>query len=364
MLCLGIETSCDETGLALVRDGRLLGQVLRTQEELHAVFGGVVPEIASREHYRCLAPLLDRLLAQTGACVSDIDVVAVARGPGLLGSLLTGMAFAKGLALGAGAKLIGVNHLQAHLLAAGLEQELQFPALGVLVSGGHTNLYLMHSAARMERLGRTLDDAAGEAFDKVAKMLNFPYPGGRHIDRLAQLAEPDVELFPRPYLDNQNLDFSFSGLKTAVAVHLDAHPELRLPMMGEPGAGALDATPENSPLAVVCASLNFAIADTLRVKAQRALSRLPQVRALILAGGVAANTMIRESMAKVAREARTKERNGLAFITPSPGLCTDNGAMIAFAGELLAREGYAHGLDVDGIPRGRAVPLDYAEMPG
>ena len=368
MLVLGVETSCDETGLALVRDGKLLSEALASQTDMHAVFGGVVPEIASREHLRTLPILLRQLLAKAEgvipgrgmadiADITDIDAVAVARGPGLLGALLVGLSFAKGLCLGTGARLIGVNHLHAHLLAPGLEADLSYPALGLLVSGGHTHLY--HMAGRMDGptqfrlLGRTLDDAAGEAFDKVAKMLNFPYPGGRHVDRLAQRAEPDPDLFPRPYLDNSNLDFSFSGLKTAASQHIAAHPELRLPVMAEPrgtGEGGDDR------LARVCASLNLAVADTLRVKVERALAQFPGMRGLILAGGVAANTMIREAMARVAQQ------GALHFMAPPAGLCTDNGAMIAYAGWVLAEAGLRHGLDLDAIPRGRAVPWDYQGM--
>ncbi len=178
MLCIGIETSCDETGLALVRDGRLVHAVMSSQADIHALFGGVVPEIASREHYRLIGPLYDLLLREAGVGPTELDAVAVARGPGLLGSLLVGMAFAKGLALGFDIPLVGVNHLHAHLLAAGLERELVFPALGLLVSGGHTHIYRIESPVSFRLLGRTLDDAAGEAYDKVAKMLRLPYPGG------------------------------------------------------------------------------------------------------------------------------------------------------------------------------------------
>ncbi|THB68730.1 MAG: tRNA (adenosine(37)-N6)-threonylcarbamoyltransferase complex transferase subunit TsaD [Desulfovibrio sp.] len=354
MLCLGIESSCDETGLALVEDGRLLAEVMAVQDDLHAVFGGVVPEIASREHYRVLGPLFEHLLETSGRKIEDIDVVAVARGPGLLGSLLTGLAFAKGLVLGAGADLVGVDHLHAHLLAPGLEQGLVFPSLGVLVSGGHTNLYLIHSPTSFERLGRTLDDAAGEAFDKVAKMLNLPYPGGKHIDALAREAEPDTNLFPRPYLDNSNLDFSFSGLKTAVSQYLDSHPRLRLAAMPEDSDLGTVAHPD---LPGVCASLNHAVADTLRVKVERALKHAARqgvrVQGLILAGGVAANTMIRQYMA------RTAEKHGLKFQAPGPKLCTDNGAMVAYAGYLFAQAGLVHDLRLEAIPRGKPVPWDF-----
>jgi len=362
MLTLGIETSCDETALALVRDGVLLGQSLATQEAVHALFGGVVPEIASREHYRILAPLFDSLLQQQGVVPDDLDVVAVARGPGLLGSLLTGLGFAKGLVLGTGALLVGVDHLQAHLLAPGLEHELLFPALGLLVSGGHTHLYRMDSRTRFTRLGRTLDDAAGEALDKSARLMGLPYPGGRYVDALAGAARADTELFPRPYLDNRNLDFSFSGLKTAVATLLRKRPHLCLHGPVPAPAELARLAGEDAcmgELAMVCASLNHSVADTLRVKTQRALKAEGGrgVRALVVAGGVAANSMLRRSMQELA------ESRGLALFMPSLPLCTDNAAMIAYAGECRVLAGECHGLDLEAVPRGRRVPEDAGPLP-
>jgi N6-L-threonylcarbamoyladenine synthase len=357
MLILGIETSCDETAVALVRDGRLLGQELATQVDTHALFGGVVPEIASREHLRVLPRLYRALMRKTGVDAKDLDGVAVARGPGLLGSLLVGVSFAKGLSLASGVPLIGVNHLWAHLLAPGLEGELRFPALGLLVSGGHTHIYLVTSPTEFKLLGRTLDDAAGEAFDKTAKMLNFPYPGGRFIDELAQEAKPDTGLFPRPYIDNPTLDFSFSGLKTAVANYVADHPELVFETMADPQAVADLPVERRAALARVCASFNWSVADTLRIKVERALKQVGKVRSLIVAGGVAANTGVREAMRGVA------EGRGLELTLPGLSLCTDNGAMIAHAGWLLAEAGFRHGLDLEAIPRGRIVPLDWERVP-
>ncbi|MFP4128755.1 MAG: tRNA (adenosine(37)-N6)-threonylcarbamoyltransferase complex transferase subunit TsaD, partial [Desulfonatronovibrio sp.] len=226
MLCLGIETSCDETSLALVRDHELLGQNTFSQVDIHGVFGGVVPEMACREHLNKLSPLYQNLLARSGVRDTDIQAVAVTRGPGLLGCLLVGLGFAKGLALGLDVPLVGVNHLHAHLMAPGLEKDILFPALGLLVSGGHTNIYLINSPFEFKLLGRTLDDAAGEAFDKAAKCLNIPYPGGIHMDRFAAFAQPDINMFPRPYLDNTNVDFSFSGIKTAMVYHVRDNPDL------------------------------------------------------------------------------------------------------------------------------------------
>ena len=353
MLTLGIETSCDETAVALVEDGRLKGEKLATQVDTHALFGGVVPEIASREHLRVLPRLYRDLMAETSTRSADIDAVAVARGPGLLGSLLVGVSFAKGLCLAMGASLVGVNHLWAHLLAPGLKQELLFPALGLLVSGGHTHIYLIKSPTEFELLGRTLDDAAGEAFDKVAKILNFPYPGGRFIDDLGREADPDTTLFPRPYIDNPTLDFSFSGLKTAVANYVAAHPKLVFETMADTEAVAGLKGRRRADLATVCASFNWSVADTLRIKVERALKQVGQVKSLIVAGGVAANSMVRETMKTVAGQ------NGLVLTLPDLALCTDNGAMIAYAGWRLATAGYGHGLDLEAIPRGRVVPLDW-----
>jgi N6-L-threonylcarbamoyladenine synthase len=349
-LVLGIETSCDETSLALLRDRRVVAEVMASQVAAHALFGGVVPELASREHLRCLGPLLDGLLAEASVRPADLDAVAVARGPGLLGSLLVGLSLAKGLVLASGAALVGVNHLEAHLLAPALDADIPFPALGLLVSGGHTQLYLMRSTTDFEVLGRTLDDAAGEAFDKAAKSLNLPYPGGKVMDDLARLAEPDPDLFPRAYVANDNLDFSFSGLKTAMASYVAVRPGLRLPRLADPTALEPAALPAD--LARVCASYNLAVVDTLRIKVERALDRV-DVRSLVAAGGVAANSMLRRLLAGVA------ERRRLPLFLPPPRLCTDNGVMVALAGSFLFDAGLTHGLDLEAVPRGRAVPRDY-----
>jgi N6-L-threonylcarbamoyladenine synthase len=361
VLVLGVETSCDETGVALVRleagGPRLVAESLASQVDMHAVFGGVVPEIASREHQRMLPILFRQLLECSAGAPADIDAIAVARGPGLLGSLLVGLSFAKGLCLATGARLIGVDHLHAHLLAPGLAQKIPFPALGLLVSGGHTHIYRIESATEFRLLGRTLDDAAGEAFDKVAKLLNLPYPGGRYLDDLSQGVQPDAGMFPLAYVHNDNLDFSFSGLKTAVAEHLARRPHLAYAAMPdaealrERGPRALSA--HGDELARVAASFNHAVAQTLRIKLARALDRERGIASLVVAGGVAANSHVRAAVASLAAE------RGLAAVLPSPALCTDNAAMIAHAGALALAEGYAHGLDVESVPRGRAVPRDW-----
>ncbi len=350
MICLGIESSCDETALALVEDGRLLASVLATQIEMHALFGGVVPELASREHYRYMGPLFDSLLEKANKTVHDIDTYAVSRGPGLLGALLVGVSFAKGLAFATQKPVVGVNHLHAHLLAAGLEHDVQFPALGVLVSGGHTHLYKIESVEHFTVLGRTLDDAAGEAFDKVGKVLGLEYPAGKAFDALARrgtVAQKGKALFPRPFLDNDNLDFSFSGLKTAATLYISKHPEVLEPYEGV----------ENAPQALcdMCAAFTQAVVDTLCIKTQRALARHTDVQSIILAGGVAANSHLREKMQDLAQA--TKK----AFFVPSPVLCTDNAAMVAYAGWLYAQKGLAHALDFDAIARGQTIPEDWAK---
>ena len=349
MLCLGIESSCDETALALVRDGTLVDAVLASQADMHAIFGGVVPELASREHYRFLGPLYDQLMSRNSFRAADLDVVAVARGPGLLGSLLVGVAFAKALALASQARFVGVNHLHAHLLAVGLQESIPWPCLGLLVSGGHTEIYLMESPLRFTRLGHSLDDAAGEAFDKIAKLLGLPYPGGTHLDALARRGRADPKLFPRPYLDNDNLDFSFSGLKTAVATQIARDASL------SENTALTGASPI---LCDICASVNLAVVESLCVKVARALDRFPDMRTLILAGGVAANKLLRT------RAAQLMEERAGRLLLPPPHLCTDNGAMIAYAGELLTRLMLGHALDMEAVPSGTGIPDDLRQYGG
>ena len=252
------------------------------------------------------------------------------------------------------ASLVGVNHLWAHLLAPGLVEKLVFPALGLLVSGGHTHTYLVSSPKEFKLLGRTLDDAAGEAFDKVAKALNFPYPGGRYIDELAQEGEPDTTLFPRAFIDNPSLDFSFSGLKTAVSNYVSKHPELIFDEMADPAAIKALCGERRAHLSTVCASFNWSVADTLRIKVERALKKTSGVQSIIVAGGVAANSMVRETMERVARQ------QSLLLTLPDISLCTDNAAMIAYTGALLAEAGLSHSLEMEAIPRGRVVPLDWS----
>ena len=358
MLVLGIESSCDDTGLALVDETGIVASVMASQVPVHALFGGVVPELASREHARLIGPLLDKLWLDSKKNLSDIDYIAVTRGPGLLGSLLVGLAFAKGLAFGANKPLIGINHLHAHLLVAGLENDMQFPALGILVSGGHTHLIQMNSPLDMHVLGKTLDDAAGEACDKFGKTIGLPYPGGAYLDKIGQLGTVDKKLFPRPYIKNQNLDFSFSGMKTAGMTWFEKHPEaaLRLLNFGEQYSDDFfQKTPQITKDGA--ASYLYAIADTLKIKAERALTSMKEnnapAKSIVVAGGVAANSFVRSVLTDFAVNKK------IPLLIPRTALCADNGIMIAYTGFLLAKKGLKHGLDLTAIPRGKPIPHDY-----
>lgn len=345
MLCLGIETSCDETGLALVSDGSLIHSVLSSQVELHDIFGGVVPELASREHYRLIGVLLDQLLNKSHIDIHDLDLICAARGPGLLGSLLVGVNFAKGLALGLGRPFLGINHLHAHIMINALENVLPFPFIGLLVSGGHTVLYRVESPDRFILIGKCLDDAAGEVFDKIGKCLGMKYPAGKFVDMLSQNVESNIKL-PRPFLSNDNLNFSFSGLKTAALNHLknvwqNCNAEIGVNIrMGQ------------RDLKSFCAALNNAIVETLVEKTRRAIKKNQDIKGIVVAGGVAANTTLRKRLRKLG------EQFDLPIHCPSPELCTDNGIMIAMGGYFLACSGEVHNLDLETIPKGRKMPED------
>lgn len=349
MNCLGIETSCDETAVAIWGNGRLYEEAVHTQIPMHAVFGGVVPELASREHLRKLDTLVASTLNSLGE--EKIDCIAVTRGPGLLGALLVGIAYAKSLALAWGVPVVGVNHLHAHLLACDFTAPIDYPAIGVLVSGGHTHIYHMVDAHDFLLLGRTLDDAAGEAFDKIAKLLNLPYPGGKYIDILAALGTADPSLFSRPYLHNDNCDFSFSGLKTAVANFIQKH---QLPTLSYTDFKAQAVPQEVKDL---CATVNMVVVETLLEKARRAMALYPQARSLCIAGGVAANTLLRAKFEDLAQDLKVK------FLAPAQRYCGDNAAMVAYAGSRLADKGLVSSLDFEAIPRGRNVPHDYVTNP-
>ena len=353
MRVLGIESSCDETALSIVDDNGVRSSVISSQADMHALFGGVVPELASREHARLIGPLFDELLRKTGfdgSAQDNIDCIAVTRGPGLMGSLLVGVAFAKALAAAWNKPLIGVNHLHGHLLAAALENDLSWPALGLLISGGHTHLYRMDSPTDMTVLGRTIDDAAGEACDKFAKMAGLPYPGGALLDELGRRGMADSTMFPRPYTKNDNLDFSFSGLKTAGAQWLAAHPDAHFPAGDEPAKERLYLA--SQPLCDAAASYLDAIADTLVIKTRRAMDTFaPQ--SIVVAGGVAANSVVRIAFAELAKEKK------LPLFFPSLKLCGDNAVMIAYTGWHMAKAGRMHDLALSAIPRGQLIPEDW-----
>jgi N6-L-threonylcarbamoyladenine synthase len=326
MIVLGLETSCDETGLALYDSKQgLLGQVLYSQIKLHAEYGGVVPELASRDHVRKLIPLLDELLAQSGIKKSEIDAIAYTRGPGLMGALMTGALFGRSLAFALNIPAIGVHHMEGHLLAPLLSKNPpQFPFVALLVSGGHTQLMAAHALGQYELLGESIDDAAGEAFDKVAKMLNLPYPGGPQIAKLALQGNPNAFAFPRPLMQ-QALNFSFSGLKTAVSSQIKAVE----------GQGRE---------ADIAASFQEAVVDTLVKKSIKAL-KATGLKQLVIAGGVSANQRLREKLEN------SLSGMGAKVYYAEPALCTDNGAMIAFAGYQRLQAGQQDDLAVTTTPR-------------
>jgi N6-L-threonylcarbamoyladenine synthase len=315
-LVLGIETSCDETGVGLVRGHELLADAVASSVDEHARFGGVVPEVASRAHLEAMVPAVDRALATAGASLADVDALAVTAGPGLAGALLVGVCAAKAYSLALGKPLYGVNHLAAHIAVDQLQHgPLDLPAIALLVSGGHSSLLLVTDlAGEMTPLGATIDDAAGEAYDKVARLLGLPFPGGPPIDAAAAEGDPAAVDFPRSKYRDQTFDFSFSGLKTAVARWVEAREAAGLAV----------------PVADVAASFQEAVADVLTRKAVDAC-RASGVDQLVVGGGVAANSRLR-ALAQERCEAA-----GIRLRVPRPGLCTDNGAMVAALGsELLA----------------------------
>ena len=326
MIVLGLETSCDETGLALYdSEHGLLGQVLYSQIKLHAEYGGVVPELASRDHVRKMIPLINQLLEQSNMTKQQIDAVAYTRGPGLMGALMTGALFGRTLAFALNKPAIGVHHMEGHMLAPLLSATPpEFPFVALLVSGGHTQLMAAHAMGQYELLGESIDDAAGEAFDKVAKMMKLPYPGGPNIAKLALQGDAKAFEFPRPIL-HQGLDFSFSGLKTAVSVQLKK--------LGE----------ENRD-ADVAASFQEAVVDTLVKKSFKALKQTGLKR-LVIAGGVSANLRLREQLEMSLQKIQAQ------VYYAEPALCTDNGAMIAFAGYQRLKAGQQDDLVVTTTPR-------------
>jgi N6-L-threonylcarbamoyladenine synthase len=329
MLILAIETSCDETAAAVVRDGRqVLSSVVASQVKVHAEYGGVVPEIASRQHLEAIVPVIEEALSGASVTFADLDGIGVTQGPGLVGALLVGLGTAKGIAQAISLPIVGVNHIEGHLLAAFLEGEVEFPYLALVVSGGHTHLYEVQAVGRYRTLGQTLDDAAGEAFDKVGKLLGLPYPGGPLIDRLAAAGNPAAIKFPRPLLRDGSFNFSFSGLKTAVYTHLQRHPEAR----------------SDQALHDLCASFQEAACEVLTAKTAAAVASTG-IRRVVVAGGVACNRGLRRSMASMA------EQQGISVVFPSPALCADNAAMLAVAADHYLRTGWISPLQaLDALP--------------
>lgn len=324
---LAIETSCDETSVAVVRNGReVLANIVASQMDTHRRFGGVVPEIASRKHVESVTLVLEEALATAGIGRGDIDAVAVTQGPGLVGSLLVGVSAAKALALALGVPLIGTHHIAGHIYANRLVGDIVYPALALVVSGGHTELVLLPEEGVFRVIGQTRDDAVGEAYDKVARALHFPYPGGPHIDRLASDADDCIEL-PRAWLEPDSFDFSFSGLKTAVLTEIH-----RAAMKGEPPM-----------FAALARGFQEAVVDVLTGKTLLA-AQVHQVKQVLLCGGVAANRGLRQRLGQLCEEA------GLPLLVPPLDLCTDNAAMIAAAADLKWRRGQFSPLDMKAEP--------------
>ena len=333
MRILGIETSCDETGVAIYDEEKgLIANQLHTQIALHADYGGVVPELASRDHIRKLAPLLQAALQEAHLTAKDIDGIAYTSGPGLVGALLVGSTVARSLAYAWNIPAIGVHHMEGHLLAPMLEENPPyFPFVALLVSGGHTQLVRVDGVGRYEVLGESIDDAAGEAFDKTAKLLGLDYPGGAALARLALNGTPNRFAFPRPMTDRPGLDFSFSGLKTFAANTLHQ-------VMQEEG----ELTEQSK--ADIAYAFQEAVVDTLAIKCKRALKQTGLKR-LVIAGGVSANKQLRQTLAEL-----MQQLGGEVFY-PQPQFCTDNGAMIAYAGFLRLKQGQQQDLAIEVRPR-------------
>lgn len=328
MLLLAIETSCDETAVAVLSgQRRILSSLVSSQNQIHSPFGGVVPEMASRAHMDVLAPMTRQALDEAGVCVRDINAIAVTAGPGLIGALLVGVSQAKAMAFALDVPIVAVHHIEAHIAAVLLDHEDEevFPAVALVVSGGHTHLYDVKGPGHVRLLGRTRDDAAGEAFDKVAALLRLGYPGGPAIDRLAREGNPRAAKFPRPRVEGAPFDFSFSGLKTAVRRYMAG---------GESARGIAD----------VAASFQAAVVDVLVDRTIRA-ARETGVRNVVVAGGVAANTSLRKGMEGACAS------DGLRLLIPPPALCTDNAAMVAVLGARYLAMGRTAGLDLN--PRDR-----------
>jgi len=336
-LILGIESTCDETAAAVVADGRVVrSSIVATQFDLHRIYRGVVPEIASRAHIENILPVLRESLSADGISLADVDAIAVSQRPGLIGSLLIGVTAAKTLAWATDKPLVGVDHVQAHLYSVMLDSEAapDLPAVGLVASGGHTALYLIRSWTDITRLGGTIDDAVGEAYDKVAAILGLPYPGGRPIDELAAKGNPKAIKFPRPLLDRDDLDFSFSGLKTSVLYHVRGHK-------GRERTEPLSDT----ELRDVCASFQQACIDVLTTKIRRAV-RQHNAQSVIVGGGVSANHGLRAALPSLQ----------VPTYLPQLKYCTDNAAMIAGLGQVMLNADITSDLGMDAITFSALVP--------
>lgn len=337
---LGLESSCDDTAAAVVRleDGRprILSSIVQGQSELHAEFGGIVPEIAARAHAEKLDICVRQALTEAGLGLADIDAVAVTAGPGLIGGVMSGVMCAKGIAAARDLPLVGVNHLAGHALTPRLTDGLDYPYLMLLVSGGHCQFLLVSACDRFTRLGGTIDDAPGEAFDKTARLLGLPQPGGPSVEQAARAGDATRFTFPRPLLDRPGCDLSFSGLKTALLRERDRIVAQKSGLTRQDRAD-------------LCAAFQRAVSDVLAEKARRALLAAGRCSAFCVAGGVAANEEIRDALAGVARQ------DGTAFIAPPLALCTDNAAMIAYAGAELFVAGHRDDMTLAARPR---WPLD------
>lgn len=317
MLVLGLETSCDDTAAAVLLDGRtILANVVSSQDQIHGVYGGVVPELASRQHIRNILPIIDGALENAGVTLKDLGGIAVTRGPGLVGSLLVGLSVAKAIAFRWGMPYVGVNHLEAHLLAIHLEHDVPFPYIALLASGGHTLLYCVKQVGEYDYLGGTRDDAAGEAYDKVAKMMGLGYPGGRVIDELAKSGNCKAIRFPRARLKKTPYDFSFSGIKTSVLQYLKSQ----------------DHKGWKGQVSDIAASFQEAVVDML-IQPTVGAALMQKVKRIVLAGGVAANSRLREKITAIAAA------ENLQVYFPSAKFCTDNAAMIALTGHHWIQRG-------------------------
>lgn len=343
MLILGIESSCDETAAAIVKDGReILSSVITSQIELHRPFGGVVPELASREHLAKIEPIVEEALNRAGIGLNDIDAIAVTQGPGLVGALLVGVCYAKSLAFGLDIPLIGVNHIEGHVYSVAFENpEVKYPAMALIVSGGHTNLFSVPEEGKYKVVARTRDDAAGEAFDKVAKMLGLGYPGGPVIERLAKEGDPKKIKFPIAKISDGKPDFSFSGLKTAVSRYVRENNVIP----------AREGEPVSQEIKDLCASFQATVVRSL-VGTMEKLGLELQPNTLIVAGGVACNMALKEAADAAGA------RLGVPVYFPSKHLSTDNAAMIAAAGYFHLKSGRQHDLTMTADVSMRLQNLD------